>query len=244
MWFEQSGFKLLFLAYAVSCVLMAACVMAMAPVRLRLANRIQWFDAFRHSGQDRAFRKLLVVWMLLGFGNLISFALFVEFISNPRYGFDCDADLTGLITSTIPMIVTMLTVVPWGWIFDRVPFYRVRALVNLFFIIGILAYYLGGSVLALAIGIALHGIARSGGEILWALWTMRFAESDRVTEYQSVHSFWTGVRGVLSPMVGFWVVENLGPGSVAWLSAALIAVSTIMIFPEIRAESRTASLES
>lgn len=238
LWLEGGSCQGLFLVYGLSCVVMAVCVMAMAPVRLRASNRILWFDAFRHAGSDRAFRKLLVAWMFLGFGNLIAMALFVEFIGNPRYGYGLDADDSGLITSTIPMVAAMLTVVPWGSVFDRLPFYSVRALVNLVFIASILVYFLGGSLLALIIGMAMHGIARSGGEILWALWTTRFADSERVAEYQSVHSFLTGVRGVLSPFIAFAVVESAGPVSVAWISAALMGYSTLMILPEMRAEWR------
>lgn len=237
MWMEDGGsYRLIFLIYALGCVWMSACVLAMAPVRLRASNRIQWFDAFRHAGADRAFRKLLVVWMILGLGNLISAALFVEFIGNPLYGFALPADQSGLITSTIPMVAAVVTVLPWGWIFDRLPFYQVRALVNLFFIAGVLFYFLGGTVWWLCVGIAMHGIARSGGEILWSLWTMRFAESERVAEYQSVHSFLTGVRGVLAPLIAFAVVGMLGPVSVAWISAGLMSLSTLMILPEIRNE--------
>ena len=111
-------------------------------------------------------------------------------------------------------------------------------MVNLFFIAGVLFYFLGGSVLWLCVGIAFHGIARSGGEILWSLWTMRFAEGERVAEYQSVHSFLTGARGVLAPIIAFSVVGVLGPVSVAWISAGLIMLSTLLILPEVLSEWR------
>ncbi|BCX47319.1 hypothetical protein HAHE_12270 [Haloferula helveola] len=244
LWIERQGFTPLFLTYAGGTLGMAACVMAMAPVRLRLSNRIRWFDAFNHVGQNRAFAKLLVVWMLLGLGNLTSWALFVEFIGNPVYGFGFDADRTGFITSTIPMLAFIVTVVPWGLIFDRMPFYRVRAVVNLFFMTGTLIYFLGGSVFALCLGIALHGIARSGGNILWTLWTTRFADEERVGEYQSVHSFLTGVRGVIAPMIAFTVIQYLGPKSVAMMSASLVLISTLVILPEIISEFRNAPKEA
>ena len=73
----------------------------------------RWFDAMRHVRLDAPFRKLLVAWMYLGFGNLIAIALFVEFIVNPKYGFELSAERSGIITSTIPMIAAMVTVVPW-----------------------------------------------------------------------------------------------------------------------------------
>lgn len=242
LWAEHGGYQPLFFIYAFSCLAMSACVLSMAPVRLRASNRILWFDAFRHVGADKAFRKLLAVWMVLGIGNLVTAALFVEYIVNPHYGFSLTADRSGLITSTIPMIAAIVTVVPWGWVFDRMPFYQVRALVNLFFVAGILTYYLGGSLLTLGVGIAFYGIAGSGGEILWSLWTSRFATGDRVAEYQSVHSFLTGVRGVVAPLVAFTAVESLGPTSVAWISAGLMLLSTWMILPEVLAEFRSRPL--
>ena len=217
---------------------MAVCVLGMAPVVLRPSVRLEWFDAFRHVAEDRPFRKLLIVWMLLGFGNLLGWALFVEYISNPRYGFDFDAERVGMVTSTVPMLAFIVCVIPWGMVFDRLPFYRVRALVNVFFLAGILFYFLSSSLVGLCIGIGLHGIARSGGNILWNLWVTRFAEGDRVVEYMSVHSFLTGLRGVLAPVIAFTAAEHLGPTWVAWVSAALITVGTVMIFPEIRAEGR------
>ena len=237
LWIESCGFPPLYAAYASGSLLMVICVRLMAPVYLRKSNRIKWFDAFGHVRENAAFRKLLFVWMLLGLGNLIGWSLFVEYISNPRYGFDFDADKVGLITSTIPMLAFIVCVVPWGSIFDRMPFYRVRATVNLFFLVGILVYYLGGGMAGLCIGIAIHGIARAGGNIIWSLWTTRFAPADKVIEFQSVHSFLTGVRGVLAPLIAFTAANYLSPAWVAWASGALIVVATLITFPELKAEA-------
>lgn len=237
-WINSRGgaFSPLFWGYAAACLAMAATVSTIAPVVLRRSHQLKWFDAFRHVGGDAPFRKLLVIWMVFGLGNLISWALFVEYISNPVYGFGFDAENVAIISSTVPMIVFIACVVPWGFVFDRLPFYSVRALVNLFFIAGILIFFLGGNWLALCIGIGLHGIARSGGNILWTLWVTRFADSERVLEYMSVHTFLTGARGVVAPLIAFTAAEYLTPTWVAWTSASLILLSTLAIIPEIRQE--------
>ena len=176
--------------------------------------------------------------MLLGLGNLLSVALFVEYISNPIYGFELTADKAGLITSTIPMLVFIVCVVPWGMVFDRLPFYRVRIMVNIFFFIGILVFYLGGSYLALCLGMVFHGIGRSGGSILWSLWVTRFSSEDNVGEYMSVHSSLTGVRGVLAPVIAFSIAGWMGPGVVAIGGASLILLSSLLLIPELKAEWR------
>jgi len=237
LWIEAQGFSPLLFAYAFGCIIMAITVTAMAPVHLRKSNRIQWFDAFSHVRENAPFRKLLGVWMLLGLGNLIGWSLFVEYIGNPRCGFNFEADKVGLITSTIPMLAFIVCVVPWGSIFDRMPFYRVRATVNLLFLGGIVIYYMGGGMAGLCIGIALHGIARAGGNIIWSLWTTRFAPADRVLEYQSVHSFLTGIRGVLAPFIAFSAANYLSPTWVACGSATLIITATLMTWPELKAET-------
>ena len=239
-WLKSRGndFSILFWGYAAACLMMAGCVMYMAPVGLRQSVRLKWFDAFRHVSEDAPFRKLLIVWMVFGFGNLVSLALFVEYITNPLYGYNYGPKNVGLITGTVPMLAFIVFVVPWGMVFDRLPFYTVRALVNVFFILGILIFYLGSGFMALCIGIALHGIARSGGEIIWTLWVTKFANSDKVVEYMSVHAFLTGARGVVAPFIAFMISAYASPTWVAWISAVLILISTLTIFPEIMEENR------
>ncbi|MBT8037727.1 MAG: MFS transporter [Verrucomicrobiae bacterium] len=238
-WLAHQGddFHGLFWFYAGCSIAMAGCVFAMAPVKLRQTSRLKLFNAFRHVSRDKAFRKLLICWMLLGMGNLLSFALFVEYISNPIYGFELDAGRAGLITSTIPMLASIICVLPWGMVFDRLPFYRVRVMVNIFFFAGILVYYLGGTYLSLCVGIALHGIGRSGGNVLWSLWVTRFSTEDHVGEYMSVHSCLTGFRGVLAPVIAFSVAGTMGPGAVAIVGAGLILLSSLLLIPELRAEA-------
>lgn len=240
IWLNSRGndFSALFWGYAVACLVMAGCVLFMAPVVLRKTVRLQWFDAFRHVSDDAPFRKLLIVWMVFGMGNLISFALFVEYISNPVYGYGYEAKNVGIITGTVPMAAFIVFVVPWGTIFDRLPFYSVRALVNVFFILGILIYFLGNGFMALCIGIGFHGVARAGGNILWTLWVTKFADSDKVVEYMSVHTFLTGARGVIAPFLAFMLATYASPTWVACISASLVFLSTLALVPEILEEHR------
>ncbi len=237
-WLAGQGqdFHAIFWGYAVACLVMAGCGAAMANVRLRKTNRLRLFDAFQHVHQDRAFRKLLGCWFLLGTGNLLCFALFVEFISNPDYGFALNPSKAAFVTSTIPMLIFIVFIVPWGMVFDKMPFYQVRILTNMFFLAGILVYYLGGNYLSLCIGIALHGIGRSGGNILWSLWVTKFAHEEHVGEYMSVHTCLTGLRGTAAPIFAFLIAGSLGPETVAITAAGLILLSSTLLWPELKAE--------
>ncbi|MFN9821331.1 MAG: hypothetical protein ACK56K_11615, partial [Akkermansiaceae bacterium] len=57
-------------------------------------------------------------------------------------------------------------------------------------------------------------------------------------EYMSVHAFLTGARGVVAPFIAFMISAYASPTWVAWISAVLIFISTLTIFPEIMEENR------
>jgi hypothetical protein len=231
---DLDNFRWLLLIYAVGCLLMAGCVLAMDRVHLRRANQTKLFGALEHIGQDKVFRQLLTSWMVLGFGNLLCFSLFVEYVSNPAYGYDLSEFMVAFITGSVPEIMFLIFVVGWGIVFDRVNFFIVRIMLNVFFIAGILVYFLGNGVWALCIGIGLHGIARAGGNIAWSLWVTKFAKSEQVAEYMSVHTFLCGVRGVIAPYIAFPAIALLGPKAIGLIGAGLILIATLMIWPNIR----------
>ena len=58
-----------------------------------------------------------------------------------------------------------------------------------------------------------------------------------VADYMSVHTFFTGVRGVLAPLLAFYVVAGLPLNYVGWICAGLIAIGTALLVPEIKAGS-------
>jgi len=231
---DLDNFRWLLVAYALGCFAMALCVLAMTRVHLQRANQVRLFGALDHVKHDRQFRNLLVSWMVLGFGNLLCFSLFVEYISNPVYGYDLKEFTIAFITGSVPEIMFLLFVVGWGIVFDRVNFFLVRLVLNFFFLAGILVYYLGSGVWALCIGIGLHGIARAGGNIAWSLWVTKFTTADLVAEYMSVHTFLCGVRGVIAPFLAFSTAAWLGPEVVGISGAALIFIASLMIWPSVR----------
>ena len=77
------------------------------------------------------------------------------------------------------------------------------------------------------------GIANAGGDVAWSLWVTKFAPPERVADYMSVHTFFTGVRGVAAPLIAFHLVGSMGMVNLAWLCAALIGVSVVMLGTEV-----------
>ena len=234
---DLDDFKLVLFIYAICCVLMAVCVLAIKPVYLQRSNQVRLFGALEHVRKDRVFRSLLTSWMILGFGNLLCWSIFVEYVSNPDYGYELTEFTIAFITGSLPEIMFLLTVVIWGIVFDRVNFFLVRMILNVFFMCGVLFYFFGDGMWGLCVGISLHGIGRAGGNIAWSLWVTKFAKADQVAEYMSVHTFMCGVRGVIAPFVAFPVIALFGPRAVGGAGFILIMVATLMIWPHLRGKT-------
>ena len=231
-------FPWLLRVYAVACLIMAALVLAIERVTLSPSNSVRLFDAFRHTTEDVAFRKLLISWMILGMGNLLCFSLFVEYVTNEDYGFNLSESHVSVITTVIPEALFLLFILIWGRLFDRMNFYVLRCLINVIFAVGILFYFLGDDLWALYIGIGLHGVARAGGNVAWSLWVTKFAKEENVAEYMSVHTFLTGCRGVIAPFIAFRMASTVGPMWVGLIGSGMIFVATAMLGPAIMSHRR------
>ncbi|MDP0491662.1 MAG: MFS transporter [Verrucomicrobiota bacterium JB023] len=240
-WLEQNvvgNFPWLLAIYAGCCLAMIFCVQAMPTVRLRESGGgVKLFDAFGHVREDHVFRKLLQAWMVLGFGNLISWSLFVEYAANPRYGFELGPVEVSWLTTFTPEASYLLFVFLWGGLFDRMNFFVLRILINIFFIAGIWVYFLGPGYLGLYLGIALHGVGKAGGNVAWSLWVNKFAKTEHVAEYMSVHTFLTGCRGTLAPVVAFSIAGRWSPQVVGIAGGLLMVISTLMVLPLLKKDA-------
>ncbi len=213
------------------------------------------FRAMRFVRTDALFRRTLICWMLMGFANLMMLPLRVEYLANPKY----DVRPTGpfvqwlthhapgaatwllnpviivaLLTGVIPNLARLVLSPVWGHLFDRMNFFALRVTLNCGFAIGILTFFVSNSFWGLVTGAIIFGISNAGGDVAWSLWVTKFAPAGRVADYMSVHTFFTGVRGVIAPAVAFTLVQSYSVGLLAALSAALIVVATLLLLPEIK----------
>jgi hypothetical protein len=193
----------------------------------------------RFARDDRLFRQTLISWMLLGFGNLMMVPLRVEYLANPEHGVRTEgvamsAATIALLTGVIPNMARLVLNPLWGWLFDRMNFFVLRMTLNAGFLLGILTFFLSGSMTGLILGAVCYGIAHAGGDVAWSLWVTKFAPPERIADYMSVHTFFTGLRGAVAPLVAFSLIAVLPVEWMAGISAALILAGTVLLIPEIR----------
>lgn len=190
--------------------------------------------ALRFVRDDPLFRRTLICWMLMGFANLMMLPLRVEYLANPKYGHLLSAGVIALLTGVIPNLARLVLSPVWGHLFDRMNFFALRVTLNCGFAVGILTFFTSDSMTGMVLGAIVFGISNAGGDVAWSLWVTKFAPPGRVADYMAVHTFLTGVRGVLAPVVAFLAVGAVTLGGLAAFSAALILGATLLLLPEIR----------
>jgi len=189
----------------------------------------RFWSALRWVRADRDFRTLLISWMMMGIGNLIAASLFVEYLANPKHGIDLPEREVAWITGVIPVGVRMISSYPWGLIYDRVGLFMVRSILNVIFAIAIMIFFLGQSHTAWCLGMGLWGMANAGGNVTWGLWVTKLAPKHAVAEYMSVHSFLTGLRGLLAPPLAFAMLEVMSFQTLSLYCAAAILSASAFI---------------
>ena len=80
---------------------------------------------------------------------------------------------------------------------------------------------------------ALHGMGKAGGNVIWSLWVTKFAPAESVGEYMSVHTCLTGVRGIATAFIAFPLILWIGPFGVGMIGAGLILLSSLWLMPEV-----------
>jgi len=226
--------RLLVLAFAITLACTAWSLRGIPSRPMPPAAGSHPLHAWSHVHQDRVFRQALIAWMLMGFANLAMLPLRVEYLGNPRYGMSKSAGEIALFTLVVPNLARLVMSPIWGRLFDRMNFFALRCALNLGFTLGIAAFFASDTTTGLLVGAVIYGISTAGGDVAWSLWVTKFAPPDRVADYMSVHTFLTGVRGIIAPVVAFQVVRHWSPAAMGWIAAGLILVATAILLPEIR----------
>jgi MFS family permease len=227
-------FRLLLVFFAVALAFSGFCLAQIPSAPIHDDGGAHPFRAMRFVRDDKLFRRTLVCWMFMGFANLMMLPLRVEYLASPRYKLGLSVGMIALLTGVIPNIARLILSPIWGHLFDRMNFFTLRVTLNCGFAIGIFTFFVSNSFWGLVLGAIIFGISNAGGDVAWSLWVTKFAPPARVADYMSVHTFLTGVRGVVAPMTAFLLIQKLSLGLLAGLSAALIVVATLLLVPEIK----------
>ena len=110
----------------------------------------------------------------------------------------------------VPRIFVVLTTLLAGVYIDRWNPLLIRGVFVLIGCASPLIIYFSKSMTTVYGAMVLWGIALGGGGIVWSIGSMYFAPERKVPAYQGVHTSLTGVRGILGPVIGWWLYGLIG----------------------------------
>jgi hypothetical protein len=222
------------IGYALALAFAAWCLWRIPSRPLAATGVPHPFAAMRFLKTDRLFRLTIISWMFMGFANLMMVPMRVEYLANERYGLTLTASRIALLVGVVPNVARLLMSPVWGAVFDRMNFFALRVTLNIGFALGILAFFTSASLPGLLLGAVIFGVSTAGADVAWSLWVTKFAPPERVADYMSVHTFFTGLRGLVAPLVAFHVVAGLPIAALGVISASLIVVATLLLVREVR----------
>jgi MFS family permease len=235
-------YRLLLVIFAAALGLASFCLSRCSTAVLAPDGGAHPLRALRFVKEDVLFRKILICWMLMGFGNLMMLPLRVEYLASNKYGWNLTPGMIALVTGVIPNLSRLCLSPCWGYLYDRMNFFVLRMVLNTGFAVGILLFFLSDSLTGLICGAVVYGVSNAGGDVAWGLWVMKFAPPQRVADYMSVHTFTTGVRGFVAPLLAFYLSGRLHSLSgLALASAGLIVLATLSLFTEVNKEEKSSA---
>jgi len=180
--------------------------------------------------EHHEFRYVLIAWFLFGAANLGLMPQRIEYITRPEYGLALGPAAVFLIVGVTVDAFRLLAVQVWAYLFDHFEFIKLRIVMTGFLLAWVLVYFNAESVPQLVAGAALQGCAFGGGSIAWTLWVTKFSPPGQTAQFMAVHTFATGLRGAVAPLFAYWAVDAIGLEATAWVAAALMAISMLMLW--------------
>jgi hypothetical protein len=227
-------FRAVLVVFAAALAFSSWCLRRIPSTGLHVSGGRHPFRALRHVRDDQVFRTTLIAWMFMGFANLMMLPLRVEYLANPDYALALPADTIALLTGVVPNLARLIMSPIWGWFFDRANFFVLRIALNIGFAIGVASFFASDTMGGFLFAAIVHGVSSAGGDLAWSLWVTKLAPAERVAEYMSVHTFFTGVRGLLAPMLGFFLVAHWSITAMGFFAATLILIASALLVPEAR----------
>ena len=193
------------------------------------------FSALSLLWKDSLFGYICVFWFLLGFANIATIPLRIEFVASGKYGMDYSPAMTLVLMQIIPQFANLVSMLIWGKLFDKLRFPILRIAINIFFVFSILLFFIPNLACQVA-GSFTFGLATGGGFIAWNLWVTKIAPHDKTADYMSVHTCLCGFRGIIAPFLAYHFLKNFGIYNIVWTCTGLIIIATIMFIPTINSK--------
>ncbi|MCH6259015.1 MFS transporter [Puniceicoccaceae bacterium K14] len=223
-------FRYVLAGIAVAYMLGGAALFKMPSIALSKSSSQNPIANLSYAIEDKKFGLMLLSWMFLGFGNLMVLPLRFDYLLRDEYGIEASKFMVTLLTLGVPAFFRFASSRFWGALFDRINFMLLRLILNIIIMVAISLFFISKNYWVIGISTALFGIAMGGANISWSLWVTKFATPERTAAYMSVHTFTTGIRGILAPFVGYYLLSMFGAQTTGLIGTSLVVVSVLLVW--------------
>jgi MFS family permease len=196
------------------------------------------YHSFSLFWRDLNFAKIAVFWSLIEFGNLIMILLRIEYVANNRFGLNLSNTQITWLVGIVPITVSMITSRSWGRLFDRLRIETMQAAMGGFTILSMSLFFLSTNYYWMLFSMSLYGLAFGAQKILNQLWLTKIVHAEGISDYISAFSMINGVRGIVAPIVAYWLLTIMAPHLVADVAIATVAVGSVCLLILRRSASR------
>ncbi|MBL7961506.1 MFS transporter [bacterium] len=178
---------------------------------------------------DKPFAYFMWYWAIFGFAALMVDPVKTIFVTDPIYAINASYEEAILAVTVIPQAVMLLTFAFWGKQIDKYGVIKIRFILNILPTINLLLFYFATDLNLIYIASVLQGVSMSGAQLSWQLCVMEFAPKNQVGIYMGIHTMLTGIRGIIAPFVGAYLIGAAGIGNTFLVGFVLMLISTIMM---------------
>jgi MFS family permease len=187
-------------------------------------------DIARDVWRDRRYRRLLISFLVFGWGNLMNFAVFPIMLVDH---FDAPNTFVGILTAaqSATMIVAYVVV---GRLIDRGSSLRQTLIGTLLVILVPIGYIVAPTYWALLPIAVVGGFAQASGELTYFTNVVELAPRDRIADYAVAQSFLLGIRGTLAPFAASFLLGQYEPRLVLLVGMGFMAAGAVLMFGAVR----------
>ena len=178
---------------------------------------------------DRAYARYQFFQFILGIANLTGIPMMAVFVRDELH---LPVNLAVLVVGggVVEQTMILLTVRWHGRLYDRIGVIWHRVVTSSVILCAYLMWAMATDVWLAGIACALAGLGLAGGQIIWQIGSLHFAPKGQESTYAGVHTFLTGLRGVIAPLLGLFLLQTVYQGSYRGFflfCALLIAISIV-----------------
>ena len=179
---------------------------------------------------DRRYRRLMLSFLIFGWGNLMNFAVFPIMLVDH---FDAPNTFVGILSAaqSATMIGAYVVV---GRLIDRGSSLRQTFIGTLLVLFVPIGYLIAPSYWLLLPVAVVAGVAQASGELTYHTNVVQMAPPDRLAEYAAAQSLLLGIRGSLAPFAASALLGAFLAHVVLLAGLAFMAAGTVIMFGAVR----------